>query len=238
MKGKSFTLIELLISFVIFSIMASISVFTYNKVVESNKERICIQNQLLINTLLELYTREENAVPASLGSVPEAYFEKALAKVKEKDPFFMHKRFVYKKLESLINKKSCYAAALSDLVGRKDFLICPSDQTPVGSSYAINSALVNYKATNPATTTAYDAYIDFRNRNIPVVVDSDNTTFSYTINIAGAAARHGSFMQEKYSITVTAKSNAWRCNQYGSIEKLLKGSSEIVQHDYNPTYED
>lgn len=225
MRSKSFTLIELLIGLVILAILASISFLTYSKAIDSNKQKICMQNELLINTLLELYTREENPDTIILSSIPDVYFEKALAKVKKLDPFFIHKRFVYKKIESLSHKKSCYAAELTELIGRKDFLICPSDRNTAnnnGSSYAIYSALSNWDTAIPSANSAYEAYIYCRNNDIPLIVDSENQTFAYSGSLSNTDPRHGGFIQEEYSIATTGKGEVFKCSSSGVKGEQLK----------------
>ncbi len=225
MNKKSFTMIELLISIIIITIIASISVFTYNKAIDYNKQKICIQNQLLINTLLELYTREENPETITLSAIPDIYFEKALAKIIDIDPLFLRKRIVYKKINSFNNKKLCYASELTELIGRKDFLICPEDKTPTnnnGSSYAIVSSLSNWKTAFPSANSAYDAYILCRTNDIPLIVDAESQTFNYTGSLSPTEPRHGGFIQEKYSITTTGKGDVFKCNSAGTKVLQLK----------------
>jgi prepilin-type N-terminal cleavage/methylation domain-containing protein len=160
MKEKSFTLIELLITVLIFSILVSISVVAYAKTVERARERTCIENQLLIKTLLDNYIIENNIAPAALAAVPEEYFIKALAKLEQQDPSFMDKRRLYARIIHPLAPSIAYAAYtendyLAKASGIKvEFLICPMDKNfkkPDNTaipytgvySYAMNNELNN-----------------------------------------------------------------------------------------------
>lgn len=69
MNKKSFTLIEILVVLIIVSILASVSVALYQKTVESNNERICAENLKVLQSAIDIYTIENDALPAGIAQL-------------------------------------------------------------------------------------------------------------------------------------------------------------------------
>lgn len=69
MKRKSFTLIEILAALIILSIIASVSVALYQKTVDTNNERICAENLKVLQAAIDIYTVENDALPAELAQL-------------------------------------------------------------------------------------------------------------------------------------------------------------------------
>lgn len=69
MKRKSFTLIEILVALIVLSIIASVSVAFYQKTVEANNERICGENLKVLQAAIDIYTVENDMLPAALSQL-------------------------------------------------------------------------------------------------------------------------------------------------------------------------
>lgn len=87
MKKKAFTLVEIMIALIIVSVVVSLSIVTFQKTIEANNDRICRQNLKVLQGAIEIYTIENNALPATLSRLtPEQIhlaYEKVIAKPKE-----------------------------------------------------------------------------------------------------------------------------------------------------------
>ena len=69
MKRKSFTLIEILVGLIIISILAALSMASYRKTIETNNERICRENLKTLWKAIDIYTMENDALPATLAQL-------------------------------------------------------------------------------------------------------------------------------------------------------------------------
>lgn len=69
MNKKSFTLIEILVTLIVLSILASVSVAFYQKTVDANNERICAENLKVLQAAIDIYTVENDALPAALSQL-------------------------------------------------------------------------------------------------------------------------------------------------------------------------
>lgn len=90
MKRKSFTLIEILIALIILSILASLSVAVYQKTVDANNERICAQNLKVLQAAIDIYTVENDALPAALSLLTPRQIYLAYSRVagkRKENPF-------------------------------------------------------------------------------------------------------------------------------------------------------
>lgn len=69
MKRKSFTLIEILVGLIIISILASLSIASYRKTIETNNERICTENLKVLQKAIDIYTLENDSLPTTLAQL-------------------------------------------------------------------------------------------------------------------------------------------------------------------------
>lgn len=87
MKKKAFTLVEIMIALIIVSVLVSLSIVTFQKTIEANNDRLCRQNLKVLQSAIEIYTIENNALPATLSLLtPEQIhlaYEKVVGKPKE-----------------------------------------------------------------------------------------------------------------------------------------------------------
>ena len=81
MKRKSFTLIEILVALIVLSILASLSVAAYQKTVDANNERICGENLKVLQAAIDIYTVENDALPAALAQLTPRYIYLASSRV-------------------------------------------------------------------------------------------------------------------------------------------------------------
>jgi prepilin-type N-terminal cleavage/methylation domain-containing protein len=81
MKRKSFTLIEILVALIVLSILASLSVATYQKTVDANNERICAENLKVLQAAIDIYTVENDILPAALSQLNPRYIYLASSRV-------------------------------------------------------------------------------------------------------------------------------------------------------------
>ena len=87
MRKKAFTLVEIMIALIIVSVVVSLSIVTFQKTIEANNDKICRQNLKVLQGAIEIYTIENNALPATLSRLtPEQIhlaYEKVIGKPKE-----------------------------------------------------------------------------------------------------------------------------------------------------------
>ena len=87
MRKKAFTLVEIMIALIIVSVVVSLSIVTFQKTIEANNDRICRQNLKVLQGAIEIYTIENNALPATLSLLTSEQIhlahEKVIANPKE-----------------------------------------------------------------------------------------------------------------------------------------------------------
>lgn len=81
MKKKSFTLIEILVALIVLSIIASVSVALYQKTVDTNNERICAENLKVLQAAIDIFTVENDALPAALALLTPRHIYMAYSRV-------------------------------------------------------------------------------------------------------------------------------------------------------------
>lgn len=111
MQRKSFTLIEILVALIVLSILASFSVAVYQKTIDANNERICQQNLKVLQAAIDIYTVENDILPAALSQLTPRQIYLASSRVigKRKESF----------LSIAFRKMFSTEAALADTEGEK-----------------------------------------------------------------------------------------------------------------------
>ena len=244
MKEKSFTLVELLITLVIFAILVSFAFGAYAKMVENARENTCIQNQLLIKTLLDNFITEKNAAPAGLAAIPDEYFIKALAKVEKENPGFIEKLRFYAKIINPLSGSIAYAAFTEDdylakAMGIKsEFLICPMDKNfkkPTDPnipytgyySYAMNLGLSSYGTMGSCSNN--DARCKWQyalDNNELITLDCVAPYFNATSQVA---LRHTHLLGTANGIGMLASGKAKKFKQ-GGFEMAAIQSQQTTQY--------
>ena len=164
MSKKSFTLVEILVALIVLAIMASLAITTFQKTIQANEDRLCWQNLKIIRAALDIYTLENNNLPATLAKLEPRYIHLAYLKVvgEPKEGRFMA---FFKNLLGI--KPALAQFAVEPKLGRyygyeKKVFICPahtpprpkpidiidSNCTPSGcGSYSFDSSSVNFDGT-------------------------------------------------------------------------------------------
>lgn len=142
MKKKAFTLVEIMIALIIVSVLVSLSIITFQKTIEANNDKICRQNLKVLQGAIEIYTIENNALPATLSRLtPEQIhlaYEKVIGKPKE------NRLAGY--FNNLIGIRPAIAQSLGKYYGNDPKVRrCPADKaTAIGdSSYIRNPAFTS-----------------------------------------------------------------------------------------------
>ena len=81
MKKNGFTLVEILAAVIILSILTSLSIVAYQKTLETNDERICQQQQKILQGAIEAYTIENDSLPNELAQLKPEHIHLAYLKV-------------------------------------------------------------------------------------------------------------------------------------------------------------
>ena len=79
MKNKAFTLIEIMVVCVVIVILATISIPTYQTIVEKAHATTCESNLNLLKSALDVYIMDHDTMPASLSQLPPKYIDNAYA---------------------------------------------------------------------------------------------------------------------------------------------------------------
>ncbi len=179
MKNKAFTLIEIMVVCVVIVILATISIPTYQTIVEKAHATTCETNLNILKSALDVYIMEHDTMPASLSRIPSEYIDDAYAKLLGQKGSWRIKlaRFILD-----LNKKNFAYAALIDTLGGGNIRIitCPNDSTSPeagGVSYGINNSLAGMK------------YRDYKNLSGDILLIGDCETAAFT-NASDLSSRH------------------------------------------------
>ena len=86
MKKTGFTLVEILAAIIILSILTSLSIVAYQKTLETNDERICQQQQKILQGAIEAYTIENDSLPNELAQLKPEHIHLAYLKITGQRP--------------------------------------------------------------------------------------------------------------------------------------------------------
>ncbi|MHC5074784.1 MAG: type II secretion system protein [Planctomycetota bacterium] len=82
-NNLGYTLVELLTVLGIILVLATVGVFVYNRAIAYAKSTVCQTNLRALETAIDLYTMETDALPASLGQLQLEHIEKGYAREME-----------------------------------------------------------------------------------------------------------------------------------------------------------
>ena len=209
--NKGYTALQLIFTVAIILVLASISLLSYQKILEMSREKVCATNQQALTNAVEAYISTNYVIPAVLGDLKLKHLEKGYAQVMEEaDWFTKFSYFVVK--TSMSNEAYAQFLTYENLknygVG-KDFFRCPSDSNG-GTSYGINSNIAG----------KYWYEID---DNLIIVGDCDNPTFSSQGDLR---ERHSS---GHVAICIT---------KGGTVTKIEDGSITSEADNVSPTFYD
>ena len=141
-----YTLVELLVVMSIILILSSLGVFAYHLCLVYARETVCETNLNALEKAVDLYSVENDALPASLGRLKREHLEKGYAKAMEDGRWLKKFCFFLIKLDT---PKQAYAQFLTyeNLKASgilKNTFRCPADGNG-GASYGINSNIEGKK---------------------------------------------------------------------------------------------
>jgi len=163
---KSFTLMETIMVVVVIGILSTLGIATYRQLLDNARQKVCETNLKTLETAVEMYALENDALPASLGDLKPSQVKKAYAKVMRKEGWFTKFAYFFVKLNT---PREVYAQFLTyDNLGKygaaSQVFHCPAD-TNGGVSYGINAQLAGKRWRDISEDTW-------------IVADCDNYTFS------------------------------------------------------------
>ncbi len=185
MKKNAFTLVEILAAVIILSILTSLSIVAYQKTLETNDERICQQQQKILQGAIEAYTIENDSLPNELAQLKPEHIHLAHLKVIGQRPG----NKLLASWQNFLGTRPAIAQTLPELGKYYNYdtriLRCPDDKTassdPKYTSYKINT---------------YD-FIDTADLKDP---DKANTALIYDKDAYHKKAF--SFSGEKYQVSI------------------------------------
>lgn len=150
MRRKSFTLIEILVGLIIISILASLSIASYRKTVETNNERICTENLKVLQKAIDIYTLENDSLPATLAQLTPQQIYLAYSQVVGQ----AKENHLLCALRNILGIKPAWAQSQSlagYYAGNRNIFRCPADTAaapPAAGGCSVNT-------TSPFTCSSY-----------------------------------------------------------------------------------
>lgn len=143
MKKNGFTLVEILAAIIILSILTSLSIVAYQKTLETNDERICQQQQKILQGAIEAYTIENDSLPNELAQLKPEHIHLAYLKITGQRPGNKLMAF----WQDFLGTRPATAQTLPELGKYYNYdtriLRCPDDKTASTdskyTSYKINT---------------------------------------------------------------------------------------------------
>ena len=140
MKRKAFSLVEILVAVIILAVLSSLSIVAYQKTLQANEERICQQNLKVLQAAVEVYTMENDAVPATLAMLTPGQIRLAYLKVVGQPQ--ENKLLAF--LKNTLGIKTALAQTPTELGKYYNYdakvLKCPADKSTFAISYTINTS--------------------------------------------------------------------------------------------------
>lgn len=170
--GKSFTLMEVVIVVVLIGILSTLGIATYNQVLDNARQKVCQTNLKTLETAVEMYALENDALPASLSDLKPEHLKKAYAKALREGGWPVKFAYFFVRLNT---PKEVYAQFLTydnlhKYGAASQVFHCPAD-TNGPPSYGINSNLKGKRWKDISQDTL-------------IVAECDQYTFSSTGELA------------------------------------------------------
>ncbi len=140
MKKKSFTLLELMVAFIILGILSTLGFTAYQGMLDDSKAKVCEKNLEALSVALDTYIMENDGIPAVTSQLPAKYIKNAYAQILKQDDAWKLK-FAYFVI-GLEKGNLAYAGDVLNKIsaGNSNLLVCPCRGTE-GNSYGINQAI-------------------------------------------------------------------------------------------------
>jgi prepilin-type N-terminal cleavage/methylation domain-containing protein len=165
---KGFTLTELLVVVSILIVLSAVAMYIHQRFLGHAKERVCQTNLRALQTAVELYVAENEALPENLTRLKREHVEKGYAKAMENKGWLMK---AYTFLITLDASEHAYAEFLT-YENLKEYGVtekifhCPADHNG-HASYGINSDMEG------------ESWVDVGN-SVILIADCDSHTFNST----------------------------------------------------------
>jgi len=196
MMRKNFSLIELVIAIIIFSILATFAIPIYNGLLERAKAEVCEGNLSTLLGALENYGLEEDQMPGSLSQLKKEHLEKGWAKTFKERGLWRTKLAYF--LVDFDKKGLAYAqAGLAERYLGGVNLACPSYE-PQGGDTCYHGYGLEASIDENMSYSAYKAL----DSDFIVIADSNSATFG-SGNATFPEDRH-----EKHRILAAAENYA------------------------------
>jgi len=138
-----YTLVELLTVLTIILILSTFGIFVYNRAIAYAKGTVCQTNLHGLETAIEVYAAENDALPASLGQLKLEHLEKGYARAMGERRWLKKLSFFLVKLDSSDHAHAQFLTYenLKTYGATETLFHCPADPNG-GISYGINGNLV------------------------------------------------------------------------------------------------
>lgn len=215
MKAKGISVVGVLLIIVLIAIAITLAFPMYRaNVVENARAQVCESNLKTLKAALDLYSADHDIMPGDLSKLPDAYIQKAYAKVLKQQGGVAIR--IARAIIRWNQRGIAHAGLLNTLAGgAQDLLKCPSDETPPeqgGISYALNARLISMKARDYGGLPG----------NYLLIVDSERATFS---DLTHLASRH------EYAVFGSARYYANTITKDGTISKYYRKPTRIVRRE-------
>lgn len=145
---------------IIISILASLSIASYHKTIETNNERICTENLKVLQKAIDIYTLENDSLPLTLAQLTpqQIYLAHSQAADEAKENYFTAA------LRNILGIKSALAQSLAGYyASNRNIFRCPAEPVPApaagscsippGGSADCGSYTFNFTSATIDTTT-------------------------------------------------------------------------------------
>jgi len=187
-----YTLVELVVVMTIILVLSTIGILVYQRFIAHAKGTVCKTNLKALEEATEIYTAENDALPASLGRLKLEHLEKGYAKAMEDRRWLIKFYFFIVKLNT---PKQVYAQFLTyqnlKTYGASDDIFhCPSDPNG-GASYGINGNLVGKRWSDVGKDELVIADCDQFVFTTPDQLAKRHRNKAFAVKIAGVLAEVG-----------------------------------------------
>lgn len=143
-----FTLIEIFVGLIIISILASLSIASYRKTVEANKDGICKENLKVLQKAIDIYTLENDSLPLTLAQLTPQQIYLAHSQVVDETK----ENHFTAALRNILGIKLAWAQSLAKYyASNRNIFRCPADAT----AFVVNPGDCSVDLTTSFTCGSY-----------------------------------------------------------------------------------
>jgi len=209
-----YTLVELLTVLTIILILSTFGIFLYSRSIAYAKGTVCQTNLDALETAIEVYAAENDALPASLGQLKLEHLEKGYAKAMGERRWLKKLSFFIVKLDSSDEAHAQFLTYenLKTYGVSERIFHCPADPNG-GTSYGINGNLVGKRWSDVG-------------RDELIIADSDHYVFTTPDQLA-KRHRNKAFAVKKSGVFVEVRDDTVdNVNDSNSDDSSPDGNSD------------